>query len=315
MNNVTLVGLVKSLLTGEIREDLKREETLADLFQHTVNEYPNKVALIFHQQHITYAQLNNWANAIATDLIQKGIGPGKYVGVWIPRGLALHAAILGIIKSGAAYVPIDREMPAERAETVLEEVNAIACFSNDNLNTKAEIITVVPIPKEENIQIANQGLLPDNDAYVLYTSGSTGKPKGIAISHRNICHFIRAENSVLIINSNDKVFQGFSVSFDMWCEETWISYFAGATLWVADNTTSKAIDELSELLNKEKITILHAVPSLLAVMEDDIPLLRLINSGGEACLLRLLINGQNLVEDLSIVMVQQKPLLLLQWLI
>lgn len=283
MNNVTSVGLVKSILLGDVREDLKREETLADLFQQTVNEYPDKVALIFHQQQITYAQLNNWANAIAADLIQKGVGPGKYVGVWIPRGLALHAAILGIIKSGAAYVPIDREMPAERAETVLEEVNAVACFSNDNLNTKAQIITVIPIPKEEDIQIVNQGLLPDNDAYVLYTSGSTGKPKGIAISHRNICHFVRSENSVLKINSNDKVYQGFSVSFDMWCEETWISYFAGATLWVADNTTSKAIDELSELLNKEKITILHAVPSLLAVIEEDVPSLRLINSGGEAC--------------------------------
>ena len=70
---------------------------------------------------------------------------------------------------------------------------------------------------------------------------------------------------------DDKVYQGFSVSFDMWCEETWISYFAGATLWVADNTTSKAIDELSDTLKKENITILHAVPSLLAVMEDTIP--------------------------------------------
>ena len=205
------------------------------------------------------------------------------MGVWIPRGLALHAAILGIIKSGAAYVPIDREMPAERAETVLEEVNATACFSNDFLNTKAEIITVVPIPKEENNVVLNQQISPDNDAYVLYTSGSTGKPKGIAISHRNICHLIRSENSFINVKSDDKVYQGFSVSFDMWCEETWISYFAGATLWVADNTTSKAIDELSELLNKEKITILHAVPSLLAVIEEDVPSLRLINSGGEAC--------------------------------
>ena len=283
MNNINTANLVKSLLIGEVREDIKKEETLAEIFQQTVDKYPEKVALIFHEQQITYSQLNNWANAIAADLIKRGIGPGKYVGVWIPRGLALHAAILGIIKSGAAYVPIDREMPAERAETVLEEVNATACFSNDFLNTKAEIITVVPIPKEENNVVVNQQISPDNDAYVLYTSGSTGKPKGIAISHRNICHLIRSENSFINIKSDDKVYQGFSVSFDMWCEETWISYFAGATLWVADNTTSKAIDELSELLNKEKITILHAVPSLLAVIEEDVPSLRLINSGGEAC--------------------------------
>jgi non-ribosomal peptide synthetase-like protein len=94
---------------------------------------------------------------------------------------------------------------------------------------------------------------------------------------------VRAEQSVFNINADDKVYQGFSVSFDMWCEETWISYFVGATLWVADNTTSKAIDELGDTLKKENITILHAVPSLLAVMEDTIPSLRLVNAGGEAC--------------------------------
>jgi non-ribosomal peptide synthetase-like protein len=87
----------------------------------------------------------------------------------------------------------------------------------------------------------------------------------------------------LQIEPSDKVYQGFSVSFDMWCEETWVSYFAGATIWVADNTTSKAIDELGDVLLKQQITILHAVPSLLAVMEDNNPELRVVNAGGEAC--------------------------------
>jgi hypothetical protein len=94
---------------------------------------------------------------------------------------------------------------------------------------------------------------------------------------------VRAEETIFNIKPSDKVYQGFSVSFDMWCEETWISYFAGATLWIADNTTSKAIDELGETLKRANITVLHAVPSLLAVMEDSIPSLRLVNAGGEAC--------------------------------
>jgi non-ribosomal peptide synthetase-like protein len=83
--------------------------------------------------------------------------------------------------------------------------------------------------------------------------------------------------------AEDRVYQGFSVSFDMWCEETWISLSAGATIWVADATTAKSIDELSDILRAQKISILHAVPSLLAVIDDDIPSLRLINAGGEAC--------------------------------
>ncbi|HTK21012.1 MAG TPA: Pls/PosA family non-ribosomal peptide synthetase, partial [Mucilaginibacter sp.] len=159
------------------------------------------------------------------------------------------------------------------------------CFSMQQLNVECKMLQV---PGRASVggkksNKASIGPEPDDCAYVLYTSGSTGKPKGIPISHKQICHLVRAEQSVFNINADDKVYQGFSVSFDMWCEETWISYFVGATLWVADNTTSKAIDELGDTLKRENITILHAVPSLLAVMEDTIPSLRLVNAGGEAC--------------------------------
>src|SRR5207253_1222270 len=198
--------------------------------------YPNNIALIFGQQSLSYHQLNRWSDAIASDLTARGIGSGSKVGIWWPRGLELHAAILGIVKSGAAYVPLDREMPAERVELVLSEVKAAACFSGFTLNTDCPILAVVPMPNAEETIITPSGPDPDDCAYILYTSGSTGKPKGIPISHRQICHLVRAEQSILNIKADDKVYQGFSVSFDMWCEETWISYFGRATLWVADAT-------------------------------------------------------------------------------
>ena len=243
-----------------------------------------KTALIFHDEQLTYAELDSWSDAIADYLRKNGIGRDCSVGVWWPRGLELHAAILGIIKAGAAYVPVDREIPAERVEVILEEVGAAACFSMQQLNVACKMLQVPssnPL-KGESPQAGSHPVGSDC-AYVLYTSGSTGKPKGIPISHQQICHLVRAEQYVFNIQPDDRVYQGFSVSFDMWCEETWISYFAGATLWVADNTTSKAIDELGDTLKRENITILHAVPSLLAVMEDSIPSLRLVNAGGEAC--------------------------------
>ncbi|HVI43246.1 MAG TPA: Pls/PosA family non-ribosomal peptide synthetase [Chitinophaga sp.] len=272
-----------SIVKGPQQLDLLHHETLADLFAHTVNQYGHHTALIFQQQALTYAQLDHWSNAVAVQLQSQGIGPGNVVGVWWPRGPELHAAILGIVKAGAAYVPLDREMPAERVEGVLTEVKAAACFSETPLQLDAHILTVPPLPDIHERFHLQPGPAPENIAYVLYTSGSTGKPKGIPISHRQICHLVRAEQTVLQVNHHDKVYQGFSVSFDMWCEETWVSYFVGATLWVADATTAKAIDELGDTLRKEKITVLHAVPSLLAVMEDNIPSLRLINAGGEAC--------------------------------
>lgn len=282
-SSIPLLLKVDGIIRGAHRPDLLRDETLADIFRHSATFYANRTALIFQDKQLTYAQLNRWSDAVALQLSQNGIVPGNKVGIWHKRGLELHVAILGIVKAGAAYVPVDREMPAERVELVMTEVQASACISEDKLNLDCPLLAVPPMPAAtENISIT-QGPVPDDGAYVLYTSGSTGKPKGIAIGHRQICHLIRSEQTVLNIRDTDRVYQGFSVSFDMWCEETWISYFAGAAIWVADSTTSKSIDELSAVLKLQRITILHAVPSLLAVMDDDIPTLRLVNAGGEAC--------------------------------
>ncbi|HEY4196220.1 MAG TPA: AMP-binding protein, partial [Mucilaginibacter sp.] len=286
-----------SIVIGADRPDLIREETLAGLFSESAQRYADKTALVFHDEQLTYGELDRWSDAIAVYLKKNGIGRKSSVGVWWQRGFELHAAILGIIKVGAAYVPVDREIPAERVEVIMEEVGAAACFSLQQLNVECKVLRVPAAPPKPSPEgrafkvspltsggdLEGAGPQPDDCAYVLYTSGSTGKPKGIPISHKQICHLVRAEQTVFNIQAEDKVYQGFSVSFDMWCEETWISYFAGATLWVADNTTSKAIDELGDTLKKENITILHAVPSLLAVMEDSIPSLRLVNAGGEAC--------------------------------
>lgn len=272
-----------SLLKGTDRPDLIKHETLATLIRESAHHHKNKVALIFGSEQLTYAELDRWSDRIAAFIAEQGIANGQAIGVWHSRGLALHAVILGIVKSGAAYVPLDREMPEERLQTVMQEVGASACFSDSNPSLTCPVFRVPDFPKTDEEFEIPAGPQPDDRAYVLYTSGSTGKPKGIPILHRNICHLVRSEQSVINIQPGDKVYQGFSVSFDMWCEETWISLLAGATIWVADATTAKSVDELSDILRSNQITILHAVPSLLAVMDDDIPTLRMVNAGGEAC--------------------------------
>ena len=275
--------LLKSLLLGSNRPDLIKEESLVDLFKNSVQSYGNKTALVFGDQTLSYFELDKWSDQIAAYIASKGIGNGDAIGVWQPRGLALHALILGIVKSGAAYVPLDREMPEERVLIVMEEVGAAGCFSDVNPQLPCPVFQVPAFDKSFDGTGVPAGPTPDDRAYVLYTSGSTGKPKGIPILQRHICHLVRSEQTVIGVQATDKVYQGFSVSFDMWCEETWISLYVGATLWVADATTAKSIDELSDILNAQQITVLHAVPSLLAVMDDNIPTLRLINAGGEAC--------------------------------
>lgn len=280
--------MTPGILLGAYRPDLLHEETLADIFRATARKYPDKVALIFNDTSLTYAQLDRWSDAMADHLCQNGVQPGHFVGVWWPRGIELHVAVLGIMKTGAAYVPLDHEMPAERVEGVLEEVGASGYISATKLNISCPAYTVVTPPRPDELVYTHPGPRPDNTAYVLYTSGSTGKPKGIPISHRSICHFARAEQAILNIRPSDKVYQGFSVSFDMWCEEVWIGYMVGVTLWVADAATAKSIDELADVLRRNEITVLHAVPSLLAVMDEDIPSVWLVNAGGEACTLQVL---------------------------
>ncbi len=276
-------NITPSVVLGAHKPEFLQEETLAELFRASAQKHAHRTALIFGERSVTYAELDRWSDAMADHLSQKGIKPGDAVGLWWPRSLELHVAVLGIVKVGAAYVPLDREMPAERVETVLTEVGAKGYISQDKLNLECPMFPVVLPPKTDEIIFIPPTAKPDNWAYVLYTSGSTGKPKGIPIAHRQICHFVRAEHSVLEVHASDRVYQGFSVSFDMWCEETWIGYFAGATLWVADAATAKSIDELGDVLRKNRITVLHAVPSLLAVMDDDIASIRLVNAGGEAC--------------------------------
>src|SRR6201996_2209389 len=170
-----------SIVIGADRPDLIREETLATLFSESAQRYADKTALVFHNEQLTYGELDRWSDAIAVYLKKNGIGRKSNVGVWWQRGLELHACILGIIKAGAAYVPVDREIPAERVEVIMEEVGATACFSMEALNAQCPVLQVPSFEEADAIIASTQNIhlnvpQPEDTAYVLYTSGSTGKP-------------------------------------------------------------------------------------------------------------------------------------------
>ncbi len=272
----------QSILLGDIKDEFIVNESLSDIFKNTVKTYPNKLAVVFNEKKITYKELDQWSDEIASSLIKDGINIGDCIGLWYHRSIELHVAVLAITKAGATYIPIDVDMPIDRVENIYNDISFKAIFTEKQITLNCKIYKVTEFKNKEN-PILPQKPKPSNFAYILYTSGSTGKPKGIPITHRQICHLIRSEQSIINISKDDKVYQGFSISFDMWCEETWISYFVGATLYVADSETSKAIDELSFFLKEKGISVLHAVPSLLGIMGTDIPTLRLVNAGGEAC--------------------------------
>lgn len=276
------------ILNGPSCPELLREETLADILRQTARRSPDHTALKFGDKAVTYAQLLTSAHRIALALARLGNGPGATVGLWLPRGIDLLTAQAGIALNGAAWLPFDADTPVDRialclrsaaAKGVLTTRTHLAALRALDLTAWAIEDLLADTKASGELRAAS----PTDTAYVIYTSGSTGTPKGIAISQRSICHFLRSENQVLGIRCDDVVYQGFSVAFDMSFEEIWISYLVGATIWIAPTEIVGDPEALAAALDRNDITVLHAVPTLMSLVEGELPKIRLINLGGEAC--------------------------------
>ncbi|MGL4497160.1 MAG: amino acid adenylation domain-containing protein, partial [Beijerinckiaceae bacterium] len=276
------------MLTGGLRSDLMREETLADVLRATAQRAPDKMALhlIGGAEQLTYAELNRRSDAIAAALAARGVKRGEFVGLWFTRSLDLHVAMIGIAKSGAAFIPFDADAPADRIAVSLADCGARFLLTHAALATESAKVPVTVLDFQsllaEGATATPEGPTPDSPAYAIYTSGSTGKPKGIVITHRNITHYLRSGNAAIGMMEDDIVFQGASVAFDLSMEEIWIPYLIGATLKVAPNAVLKDTDTLPLTMARENITVLDVVPTLLTMLDRDIPSVRLIITGGEA---------------------------------
>jgi non-ribosomal peptide synthetase-like protein len=276
-----------ALLEGDKVDSFIRNETLADIFQSTCSIFPDKIAIISGKRTVTYKELDLLSTHVAAYLNAVGIGKGNVVGLFLPRGADLLIAQLGITKSGAGWLPFDSDTPHERISVCLNASEAKALLTCEELartlnGVVTKVLTFESLLAKELLAVTQHADSSDI-AYIIYTSGSTGAPKGISISHANICHFLRSENAILGILETDKVYQGFSCSFDMSFEEIWISYLVGASIWVAPKAIITDPEALAECLNRESITVLHAVPTLLSLISDPLKKLRMINVGGEAC--------------------------------
>jgi non-ribosomal peptide synthetase-like protein len=278
-----------AILRGESRDDLLREEVLADLFAASARARPDHPALVFGEARHSYAEVDVRADAIARGLARRGIGPGDVVGLWMCRGAELLIAQIAITKSGAAWLPFDADAPMERIAVCLADANAKGLLTSEALVAKTEapceVFTVERLTDgsdESPVDPKARGLTPDHPAYLIYTSGSTGVPKGIVVTHRNICHFLRSGNALYGFSADDVVFQGASVAFDLSMEEIWIPYMVGATLFVASPAMMGDAEKLPDILLGAGVTVLDTVPTLLGLLTRDIPSVRLILLGGEA---------------------------------
>ncbi|HVR99644.1 MAG TPA: non-ribosomal peptide synthase/polyketide synthase, partial [Thermoanaerobaculia bacterium] len=250
---------------------------LHELISAQTRRTPDAVAASFEDQELTYGELERRANRLAHHLIGLGVEPDGRVGVRMERSLELIVALLGILKAGAAYVPLDPTYPAERLAKVIESSGARVVLTPESwkeIGSQPDTARVVPVGE-------------DNLAYVLFTSGSTGTPKGAMVPHRGIVNRLFWDQEFFRLTAEDRALQKTPLTFDVSVWEIFWPLVTGARLVFARPDGHRDPVYLAELIVREGITNLHFVPSMLqAFLENpdlpDLPSLRLAMSGGEA---------------------------------
>ncbi|MDX2391915.1 amino acid adenylation domain-containing protein [Streptomyces sp. DK15] len=264
--------------------------TLTELFEERAARTPDATAIRGSDgRELSYAELNARANRLAHHLIDAGAGPEDLVALVLPRSAELVAAVLGVLKAGAAYLPVDPSHPAPRIAALLEDAAPVAVITAEKAAALLDGTTHRPADRPSN-RLANptdadrvRPLSPSHPAYVIYTSGSTGRPKGVVIEHRSTVNFVRATNAHYAITAADTLLHFAAPTFDVSVLEMFCSLLAGATLAIADAGRRRDPALLTEFMRETGVTVADLPPALLPLLDPEaLPGLRIVSVGGEA---------------------------------
>jgi len=234
------------------------------LIEEQVKKTPRKTAVIAGDCTLTYDQLNRRANRIAHSLRKEGIGPGDLVIYMLPRNSHLPAAVLGILKAGAAYVPIAPDYPPERIEYMRQDCRARFIITEENIDQ------LLSCPEEDNPNVA---VSAQDLCYCIYTSGSTGNPKGVMLRHRNVVNYI-SENALNVVNVNFTHQQTTiaaidTCSFDIFVTETLLPLANGFTFVLADERQSKEQPAFNALMREHPADVIQTTPTKFKLLLAD----------------------------------------------
>ncbi|UGU17854.1 amino acid adenylation domain-containing protein [Sinomicrobium kalidii] len=268
------------------------QATLVSLFKQQVECTPGNTGISFRDQSLTYRELDEKSDRLAGCLTAKGVKPGHLVPVWMDRSADWFVAILGILKTGAAYVPVDPHYPPKRALYIIEDTGAGIVIADRTLGEQLprEMAAVVwctdDITAAASSAFSPVSVTPDMLAYVIYTSGSTGQPKGVMVTHRAIQHLITWHNQHFEVDETCRLTLVAGLAFDISVWEVWSALLSGATLHVAGNSERIDVNALWQYFLDNRIT--HGfVPPVLApaIVEcskrENSPSLRYLFTGGE----------------------------------
>ncbi|MEU7423417.1 amino acid adenylation domain-containing protein [Streptomyces sp. NPDC040750] len=281
--------------------------TLTDLFERQAHAAPDRIAVTHEGERLTYAELNAEANRLARLLAERGAGPGRVVALALHRGLRLLPALLAVLKTGAAYLPMDPGHPAERLRLVMADAAPVLLVTESGL---AEHLDGVPaILLDDPAVTADLAARPDTDltdtdrtgptgpadiAYIIHTSGSTGRPKGVPVAHANVVRLFTAAAEHFDFGADDvwTLFHSYAFDFSVW--EMWGALLHGGRLVVVPYAVSRSPRDFLKLLCDEGVTVLNQTPSAFEQLMDadatqprdvapaDLGALRYVVFGGEA---------------------------------
>ncbi|MFZ0548312.1 MAG: amino acid adenylation domain-containing protein [Candidatus Promineifilaceae bacterium] len=272
-----------------------RHHTLHQWFAEETATHPDQIAVRDNAQTLTFGELDRFANKLAHSLLAQGIQTGEIVGIYQERNVNLLAAVLAVLKTGAAYLPLDPDLNMERINYMIEASGVRFILTNETFSPDNEWPADIQFLKLEPEQSA-QGQPttppqsttdPESTIYHIYTSGSTGRPKGIQIKHRNVVNFLEAMQQTPGLKPTDRLLAITTLAFDISVLELFLPLVSGSQLLIADREVVKDGERLLAMVQREKITVLQATPTTWALLiaagwqKEDTPHLRLALCGGD----------------------------------
>lgn len=271
------------------------DQSITSRFEQQVEKFPARTAVMTKRNQWTYDQLNRAANRTAHAILNHCPPGHDRIALLFDHDAPMLAGILGALKAGKTYIPLDPYYPRERLAYMLADSQSSAIITEkDQLDlarqlagTGFPLINIGELPPEESLSNPRLDIPPDRLAYILYTSGSTGQPKGVMQSHRNILHFIKVYTNNLHIGAMDRLSLVSSYSFDAAVMDIFGALLNGAALYPIDIRNTGLLD-LGKVLNDSQISIYHSTPTVYRYFLNSLdasasfPFIRLIVLGGEA---------------------------------
>ncbi|MCY8081864.1 non-ribosomal peptide synthetase DhbF [Bacillus inaquosorum] len=265
----------KKQVISEWNETAKPENLLSlqDMYEKQAVLTPERIALICDDVQVNYQELNEEANRLAHLLIEKGLGPEQFVALALPRSPEMVASMLAVLKTGAAYLPLDPEFPADRISYMLEDANPSCIITTEEI--AARLPDDLSVPQLVLDQAVTQEVVkrysPDNPnvsvslahpAYIIYTSGSTGRPKGVVVTLKSLSNFLLSMQEAFSLGEEDRLLAVTTVAFDISALELYLPLISGAQIVIAQKETIREPQALAQMIEYFDINIMQATPTL-----------------------------------------------------